>query len=558
MSLEMWAGVECTVNRVGDSYFDQLERSGHATRLEDLDRFAALGIRTIRYPVLWERVAPNGLEQAEWGWVDERLERLRKLGIRPIVGLVHHGSGPRHTSLVDPNFPEKLAQFAHAVGDRYPWITHYTPVNEPLTTARFSGLYGHWYPHGQDEFTFSRALVNECRGTALAMRAIRQSNPDAQLVQTEDLGKVFSTPLLQYQAEFENERRWLSFDLLCGRINPKHWMWTVLQSWGVGQADLEWFLENPCPPNILGINHYLTSDRFLDERLDHYPVNTHGGNGKHAYADIEAVRVCVEGAASPADLLRETWERYHLPIAVTEVHLGCTREEQLRWLKDVWDAAQQLQQEGIDIRAVTAWSLLGAYDWNSLLTRNHGYYEPGVFDMRSPTPRATAIASMVCKLSQGEEYKHPILEIPGWWQRPERLLYPPVSRTGAEESAIPVSQPGNAPRPSRSLLITGATGTLGQAFARICEIRGLPYRLLTRQEMDITNPQQVDQVLNNLQPWAVINTAGYVRVDDAEREPHVCRLINADGAAILADACVRHEIALVAFSSDLVFDGTQQ
>ncbi|HEY9620537.1 MAG TPA: sugar nucleotide-binding protein, partial [Crinalium sp.] len=47
-------------------------------------------------------------------------------------------------------------------------------------------------------------------------------------------------------------------------------------------------------------------------------------------------------------------------------------------------------------------------------------------------------------------------------------------------------------------------------------------------------------------------------VDDAEREPHVCRLINADGAAILADACVRHEIALVAFSSDLVFDGTQQ
>ena len=38
--LEVWGGVECTVNRVGDEYFDQLERSGHATRLEDLDLFA--------------------------------------------------------------------------------------------------------------------------------------------------------------------------------------------------------------------------------------------------------------------------------------------------------------------------------------------------------------------------------------------------------------------------------------------------------------------------------------------------------------------------------------
>jgi len=50
---ELWAGVECTINRVGDEYFDQLRFSGHRDRLEDLDRFAALGIRTLRYPVLW-------------------------------------------------------------------------------------------------------------------------------------------------------------------------------------------------------------------------------------------------------------------------------------------------------------------------------------------------------------------------------------------------------------------------------------------------------------------------------------------------------------------------
>src|ERR687885_668297 len=207
-TLEMWGGVESTVNRVRDTYLDQNERSGHAQRLDDLDRFAALGIRALRYPVLWERVAPDGLERADWTWTDDRLARIRAHGMRPIVGLVHHGSGPRHTSLVDPGFPEGLARYARAVAERSPWVESYTPVNEPLTTARFSGLYGHWYPHGRDDRTFLRALLVQCRAVARAMAAIRCVNPTARLVQTDDLGKTHSTPLLAYQAVFENDRRW--------------------------------------------------------------------------------------------------------------------------------------------------------------------------------------------------------------------------------------------------------------------------------------------------------------------------------------------------------------
>ena len=44
-ALELWGGAECTVNRVGDTYFDQLRWSGHDLRLADIDRFASLGIR---------------------------------------------------------------------------------------------------------------------------------------------------------------------------------------------------------------------------------------------------------------------------------------------------------------------------------------------------------------------------------------------------------------------------------------------------------------------------------------------------------------------------------
>src|SRR5438067_1208192 len=402
--IQLWGGVECTINRVGNRYFNQLERSGHWQRADnDLARFAELGLRTLRFPILWETVAPRSLDEFEWSWPDGRLAQLKQLGIRPIVGLLHHGSGPRYTNLLDPEFALKLARYAHAVAERYPWVDAYTPVNEPLTTARFSGLYGHWYPHGRDGLTFARALLNQCRAIALAMRAIREVKPAATLVQTEDLGKTYSTQALAYQAEFENERRWLSFDLLCGRVAPGHPMWDYLLWVGVREGELRWFLDNPCPPGILGANYYLTSERFLDERVEMYPPHVCGGNGRHAYADLEAVRVRADGLSGPGGLVAELWERYHLPVAVTEAHNGCTREEQLRWFMEAWNAARTLLAQGADIRAVTAWSLLGAYDWDSLLTLDRGHYEPGAFDVRGGVPRPTALARLLTDLAAGRE-----------------------------------------------------------------------------------------------------------------------------------------------------------
>jgi dTDP-4-dehydrorhamnose reductase len=106
------------------------------------------------------------------------------------------------------------------------------------------------------------------------------------------------------------------------------------------------------------------------------------------------------------------------------------------------------------------------------------------------------------------------------------------------------------------VLITGATGTLGQAFARVCAIRGLPFHLLRRADMDVADPASVDAALERWQPWAIVNTAGFVRVDDAEHEARQWRE-NVTGPQVLAQACARHGIQLLSFSTDLVFDGAK-
>jgi dTDP-4-dehydrorhamnose reductase len=417
--LEVWAGPECTLNRVGDRYFDQLARTGHDARLDDLDRLAGLGVKAVRYPVLWER---HATARIDWSWADERLNRLRKLGIRPIVGLVHHGSGPPHTSLLEPSFADGLAEFAARVAERFPWIDAYTPVNEPLTTARFSGLYGHWYPHGRDANTFARCFLTECRAIVLAMRAVRGVNADAALVQTEDFGQAHASHPLRYQADFENERRWLTWDLLCGRIDRRHPMWGYLDWAGVPEAEVAWFLEHPCPPDVLGVNYYVTSERYLDDRTYRYPAEMHGENGRHRYVDTEAVRLLPGGVLGPYRLLRQVWERYRRPLAVTEAHIGCTPEEQVRWVWEVWRAASRLRNEGAGVRAVTAWSVFGAYDWDTLVTQPAGHYEAGAYDVRDDPPQPTAVANLIGDLAAGRDPGDPALATPGWWRRPERLL----------------------------------------------------------------------------------------------------------------------------------------
>ena len=543
--LALWGGVECTLNRVGERYFDQVERNGHERRPGDIERFAALGIKAIRYPVLWERVAPDGIGAADWGWPDRQLPALREARIEVIAGLVHHGSGPRHASLLEPTFATGLAEYAGAVAARYPWLEYYTPVNEPLTTARFCGLYGWWYPHGANDAQFVRALLNQCRAVVLSMRAIRLVNPRAKLVQPDDLGKTCGTEPMAALATFYNQRRWLAWDLLCGMVDPDHALWRYLVRSGIDASELDWFRVNRCPPDIIGVNYYVTSERWVDHRTERYPPHLAGLVDGQACVDIETVRARATPITGIGPLLEEAWERYRLPLAVTEAHIDAHREDQLRWLLEIWRAGEQVRAKGVDLRAITSWSLLGSFDWNSLVTRSEGYYESGAFDVRFAVPRPTALAPLLRQLGSGRTPDHPVLAGDGWWRRGSRLL---AGLAGAEIA-------GHIHAAGAPILISGASGNLGRAFARICAQRNLAHRLLSRRDMDIADPVSVAAAIARYRPWAIVNASGYVRIDDAEHDVQRCFRENAHGPAMLACACAREGVHLTTFSSDLVFDG---
>jgi dTDP-4-dehydrorhamnose reductase len=106
---------------------------------------------------------------------------------------------------------------------------------------------------------------------------------------------------------------------------------------------------------------------------------------------------------------------------------------------------------------------------------------------------------------------------------------------------------------SDQILVTGGRGRLGRALSAM----GAPHvHAVGREEVDITNLDEIEQRLLLGRPVAVINTAAMSGIEAAEADPYAARAINADAPAKLAAFCARHDLPLIHISSDYVFGAT--
>ena len=107
------------------------------------------------------------------------------------------------------------------------------------------------------------------------------------------------------------------------------------------------------------------------------------------------------------------------------------------------------------------------------------------------------------------------------------------------------------------ILICGASGMLGSHFVRLLTERGIAFIAVNRQQLDITQLDQVEDIIRIQKITHVINCAAFTHVDRAETEQKLAYQVNAMGPHCLAIACRRHGAHLVHFSTDYVFDGRE-
>ncbi|GAC1588737.1 MAG: hypothetical protein NVS3B28_14290 [Candidatus Velthaea sp.] len=391
---------------------DQSAETGFGLREGDLDLIADLGVAATRFPVLWEHVGPRDPRDRDFSAAVRRARRLRERAVEPIVTLLHHGSGPLYTDLLDPAFADLFADYAEAAATALPWVKRWTPINEPLTTARFSTLYGVWFPNARDDRAFGRAMVHQTLAVQLAMERIRTVNPDAQLVLTEDLQRFTAADAdVRAYVEFLRHRSYLSVDLLCGSVTSGHPLFDFLvERCGVARGELAEIAARAVPPQLVAFNHYAHSERYVFTAAD------------GTIGDVPAVYIEGEPPPSAGPLLRAAAQRLRLPLALGEVHVNAPAHERVRWLAQHVADVDALRADGIDVRAVGVWAAFGMIDWHSLLRRRIRIIEDGIYTFAGPngTPQPTALSEAVALLARGG--RSDAGEIRGWWERAERLL----------------------------------------------------------------------------------------------------------------------------------------
>lgn len=108
------------------------------------------------------------------------------------------------------------------------------------------------------------------------------------------------------------------------------------------------------------------------------------------------------------------------------------------------------------------------------------------------------------------------------------------------------------------VLITGKNGQVGSCLvSKLTESSSIDFLALGRDELDITNAEQVNEIVNRYQPTVIINAAAYTYVDKAESEIELATAINSDGPRNLAKAASSVDAAILHISTDYVFAGNK-
>ena len=221
---------------------DEYELTGHYQRWrEDLDLFAELGVRHVRYGIPWHRINPSpGVW--DFGSADAPLERLLELGIEPIVDLVHYGLPSWiEGAFLHPDFDRFMSEYATRVADRFRGrIRMYTPLNEPRITAWYCGKLGWWPPFKRSWRGFASVMLGLCRGIVASAHALKSTDENIVLahVDATDLYHAGDESLAS-EVERRQEMVFLALDLISGRVTHGHRLYDWLLSLDVPEAALE-------------------------------------------------------------------------------------------------------------------------------------------------------------------------------------------------------------------------------------------------------------------------------------------------------------------------------
>ena len=376
-------GIECSNPTIenGRVRRDQLAECGHYQRWrEDFQLVRDLGLKVLRYGLPYHLVNPAE-GRYDWSFADLAMAELRRLGITPILDLLHFGVPDWVGNFQNPELPIHFADYADAVAARYPWVRYYTPVNEIYVAARHSGLSGDWNEQLKSDRAFVNALKHLTAASILANHRIAARRNDCVIVQSESAEYLHAAEAApRPDVTLGNKQRFLALDLLYAHPpDGDVCMW--LQDNGLTRAEYDWFMRGEPPGyQVMGNDYYGRNERI---RLP---------DGKVIQA---------EDVLGWAQITREYWQRYRKPVMHTETNTF-DPDEAPTWLWKQWINVLRVRAEGAPVLGFTWYSLTDQVDWDCALAQQRGTVNAcGLYDLnRRPRPVAAAYRQLLEEFGQ--------------------------------------------------------------------------------------------------------------------------------------------------------------
>jgi beta-glucosidase len=352
----LWAaGIEDTFvpqARNGQRPLDEYELMGHYEHWrEDLALGREVGINAIRWGVPWYKVEPEK-GTFDWSWTDQVIPYMvEELKITPILDLMHYGTPFwLKREFANPDYPRYVEAYTAAFAERYKnVIKWYTPLNEPIINALMCGLRGLWPPYLKGDAGYIRVMLQLARGIIRTVNAIKAIDPETVMFHIEATGMTRTARNdLESLAREEKDRGHFCYDLISGRIREDHSLFSWLVRNGASPDSLDEITDNGIELDVLGLNFYpqwSTKLLYIDNR------------GRLAFRETEP-----EGLGFK-ELITDHYDRYKVPIMITETSAVGSDEIRERWLESSTAMIKDVRAAGVPVIGYTWFPLFTMIDW---------------------------------------------------------------------------------------------------------------------------------------------------------------------------------------------------
>jgi beta-glucosidase/6-phospho-beta-glucosidase/beta-galactosidase len=324
-----FAGFEgTTTSNLHHQWIDQIAATQHDEEADgDFRRLREVGLHAARESIRWPLVDQRG--KYDFSSARPFVEASQRHGIEVIWDLFHYGYPPD----LDPFREDFVTRFASYCTAAARFISanldgpyYFTPVNEPSFFAWAGGEVGRFAPHCHGRGPeLKLALV---RAAIAGINAIRSVLPEARIVNVDPVCRVVA-PADHFDPhaharDFNHRAVFEAWDMIAGRTHPEL---------GGSRDHLD----------IVGVNYYWTNQWEI-------------GREEQPLAFDDSRRMTLAG------LLRRVWQRYGAEILVTETsHID---EMRPIWLNVVARDCKKLLDEGVPLRGVCLYPILGMPEWH--------------------------------------------------------------------------------------------------------------------------------------------------------------------------------------------------